>query len=157
MDIRHQASLYLSDAGAIETLRQRFNPRQAELIPAHVTLCREDEVGDWDLLRARASDLCPFELRLEFGAAIRDRDLVYLPVVSGEAEFRELRADLLGTRPRDHDPHITLIHPRNGRCTDRDFREISRLAEPFGHVFRSIRVIEQRDGGKWRTLFQTPG
>lgn len=155
MSVRHQASLYLSDAAEIETLRQQFNPRQAELIPAHVTLCREDEVADWDLLRKRASGLCPFELRLEFGQAVRSGDLVYLPVVNGEAEFQKLRGDLLGHRPRNHEPHITVIHPRNGRCTDRDFEEIHRRASPFVHVFRRIRVIEQTSGGRWKTLFQT--
>ena len=50
---RRQASLFLSDQFQIESLRLRYNPIQARLIPAHVTLCREDEVTDWDLVRAR--------------------------------------------------------------------------------------------------------
>lgn len=48
MTVRRQATLYLPSpcSVAVEAVRSRYNPVQAELIAAHVTLCREDEVGD---------------------------------------------------------------------------------------------------------------
>lgn len=153
--LRVQASLYLQQVPSLEDLRRRFNPRQAELIPAHVTLCREDEVDDWRELKARALGLDPLQLKLTFGRPVREQNLVYLPVVEGLDAFRMLRETLLGASPRDHDPHITLIHPRNGNCTDDVFDEIMRLSRPFSHTFEVIRVIEQRNGGVWRTVFRS--
>jgi hypothetical protein len=55
---RRQASMFLTDQFQIEALRSRHNPVQARLIPAHVTLCREDEVTDWDAFRTVLESLC---------------------------------------------------------------------------------------------------
>lgn len=152
MKIRRQASLYLENAPQIESVRQRFNPIQAALIPAHVTLCREDEVTDWTRFREQLESIVDLELSLGFGAPIREDNLVYLPVNSGTEDFHELRKQLLESEPRAHSPHITLIHPRNGTCTDEIFQEIQSQVDPFKHTFQSVQLIEQLDGysGIWR-------
>lgn len=154
---RRQASLYLPDGNdrrRIEILRRRFNPAQAALIPAHVTLCREGEVTDWEALAARAQDLRPIKVSLRFGPPVREGNLVFLPATGPVAQFDDLRAALLssgGTPPRRETPHITLVHPRNGTCDDAAFRDIRAAAVPFTAVFNMIMLIEQRNGGVWRT------
>lgn len=150
--VRRQASMYLSGQQAIEDLRMQFNPSQACLIPAHVTLCREDEVKDWSLFESRVLEIGCIGITIDFGMPIRDGNFVYLPAISVTDPFDDLRVKLLknGTDvPRKQMPHITLIHPRNGCCTDVAFAAISRQIEPFSWTFREILMIEQIDGGPW--------
>jgi 2'-5' RNA ligase len=152
---RRQATLYLPppDGERVEWIRSHFNPLQFGLIRAHVTLCREDEVGDWDELSSRLTRLGTVEVELTFGKPVRDRNLVHLPAVGSTESFDTLRDALLavgGSRPRKHDPHITLIHPRNGTCSDAAFEEIARRCEPFSTTFRAVSLIEQVDGGAWK-------
>ncbi len=152
MTTRRQASLFLSDVPDIESIRQRYNPAQAKLIPAHVTLCREDEIADWDQFQQHLQSLCSWGLTLEFGTPIRDGDFVYLPVLKGLEDFHQLRRKLLGHQARCHNPHLTLIHPRNGVCTDNIFSDIQRQVPPFQYHFQDVRLIEQRDGGAWHSF-----
>ena len=149
---RRQASLYLTDLPQVESLRLRYNPVQARLIPAHVTLCREDEVSDWDAFRVRLESLCPFRITLEFGSPLRDNDLVFLPVRSGFDDFQEFRRALLPIEPREHNPHVTIIHPRNGTCTDEIFAQISATIQPLQVTFREVMLIEQDNGGTWNLV-----
>lgn len=152
---RRQATLFL-DVPLIESIRQQFNPCQAELISAHVTLCREDEVEDWAELETRISDL-PSAVNLEFGVPVRDSDLVYMPGFDKDGSFRSLRKHLLNSdRVRDHEPHVTLIHPRNGRCTDDAWETIGRRIEPFAYTFHEVSFILQLDGGVWQTIDAFP-
>ena len=153
MSTRRQASLYLTGVPKIEEIpRLRFNPAQAELIPAHVTLCREDEVLDWTALRHRLSAICPIEVVIEFGTPVRQGNLVYLPAIGQTEQFDNLRRDLLGAegqKLRKHLAHITIIHPRNGSRSDADFQEITESLERFTAKFREVSLIEQQDGGHW--------
>ena len=147
--------MYITNVSQLEMLRTQFNPIQARLIPAHVTLCREDEVADWKDLESRIQAALPIGITLNFGSAVRDGNLVYLPVVSGVEEFDSLRHRLLGqegTTPRKQTPHITIIHPRNGICTDDAFAEISARLQSFTVTLREISLIEQTNGGPWRKL-----
>jgi 2'-5' RNA ligase len=148
--------MVLSGVPEIEAVRMRFNPTQAALIPAHVTLCREDEVADWAELESRLVDISPVELTMEFGSPVRDGNLVYLPAISGIEQFDDLRFRLLstpnGARPRKQNPHITLIHPRNGHCTDTVFKEISRSLHAFSWTFCEISLIVQWGGEPWVRL-----
>ena len=156
---RRQASLYLYNAPLVEDLRQRFNPAQAALIPAHITLCREDEVSDWYGFEDRVRALLPIAVKLKFGAPVRDDNLVYIPVDGSTAPFDRLRRDLLelnGKTPRKQLPHITLIHPRNGFCTDEIFAQMVDSITPFCTTFREISLIEQQDGGVWNCLARFP-
>lgn len=152
---RRQASLYLPNALHVESLRRRHNPVQARLIPAHVTLCREDEVDDWDAVRETLLSVCPFELTLEFGAPVREHNFVFLPVRKGLDAFHAFRRTLLKAEPRQHIPHVTIIHPRNGTCTDSIFEEIASNIEPFPCTFREVMLIEQKGDGPWFPFART--
>lgn len=160
MPTRRQVTLYLPESTSenIEAIRSRFNPVQAKLIYAHVTLCREDEVSDWDKLLAHLSSVVPITLELAFSHVVRDGDLVYA-VVENCDSFHQLRHEVLrmesGT-PRHHNPHLTLIHPRNGTCCDNMFRELKTKFKPFLARIESIAVIEQVNGGIWRDIFRYP-
>jgi hypothetical protein len=161
MAIRRQATLYVPPPSdiSIESLRTRFNPAQSALIRAHVTLCREDEVCDWDRFADRLRGLAAFDVSLHFDTPIRNGNLVYLPTKGSTDSFVALRSSLLstlGTAPRRHDPHITLIHPRNGTCSKSEFDEISSQCEPFTVNFCRVTLIEQVDGGPWRDLASFP-
>ena len=157
---RRQATLYLPPAYAaeIERLRAACNPAQHALIRAHVTLCREDEVHDWDELAKRLTAIGPVSVALAFGAPVRDGDLVYLPATGSTASFDQLRASLLD-RPaasiRRQAPHITLIHPRNGTCSDATFASILARCSPFDVTLRAVTLIAQVDDGPWQDLLST--
>ena len=151
-DIRRQATLFLRNVPTIEASRQTFNPKQAGLISAHVTLCREDEVRDWDRVAARLKSRPPV-VTLEFGLPNRDRDLVFIPGNDKSGSFRFLREYLLETKQvRDHKPHITLIHPRNGECSDTAWETLRTKIKPFEYTFNEVSFILQKDGGAWQIL-----
>lgn len=171
--IRRQASMFVSGCKEIEEVRNRFNPAQARLIPPHLTLCREDEVSDWSELANRIAKLSPIALAVEFGKPERDGNFVYLPILSGEDQFDTLRYQLLCNvnqsglddnhrlsdpvrsgdfMPRKQLPHLTLIHPRNGECTDSVYEEICDRIKPFRHLLTEIVIIEQTDGGPWSVV-----
>ena len=152
MTSRRQATLFLNSRPIVHGIRREFNPAQAALIAPHVTLCREDEVADWDSLASHCHELKPLILELEFGSPVRDGDLVYLPCIGGVADFDDLRNKLLGAEARKHDAHITLIHPRNAACDDSIFDEICTRVVPFVHRFSSVSLIQQTNGGVWETL-----
>ncbi len=149
---RRQASLFLHDQFQIESLRLRYNPVQARLIPAHVTLCREDEVTDWDEVRTRLESLSPFEIQLQFGEPVREDNFVFLPVIEGCDRFHEFRCAILGDDARRHVPHVTMIHPRNGTCTDQIFADISATVSPFQYTFTEVMLIEQEGDGVWKSI-----
>ncbi len=153
---RRQATLFFGDPPpALVRCRQFYNPVQAALIDAHVTLCREDEVFDWTAFEERVASLTQLKLRMEFGRPIRRGDLVFLPVTAGAEHFAALRRTLLSdntSEPRTMDPHVTVIHPRNGTCTDEAFAEIERSLPPFEWTFNEVALIEQHNGGQWQTL-----
>lgn len=154
---RRQATLYLQNQPAtkIEAIRLRYNEVQFYLIRAHVTLCREDEVHDWSELEERLSILSHISVTLCFGELVRAGDLVYLPAVGSNSAFHHLRNLLLATgekQPRLHQPHLTLVHPRNGKCSDESFSEIQALYQPFSAEFNCVTLIEQSGVGPWRDL-----
>jgi hypothetical protein len=157
MAVRRQATLYLPSPfrTTVESIRSRLNRAQFDLIRAHVTLCREDEVCNWDEFASRLIAMDTIEVALEFGMPVRDNDLVYLPATGSSESFDKLRYSLLstqGTLPRKHNPHITLIHPRNGTCSDCMFDEIASRCRPFSATFRRVSLVEQVDGGRWQDL-----
>ena len=51
-----------------------------------------------------------------------------------------------------HEPHITLMHPRNSTCTDQIFEVIQKSKLPTNLTFDTISLIEQIDGGQWQVL-----
>lgn len=157
MTIRRQATLYVPSPEStwIEALRCEFNPCQHQLIRAHATLCREDEVSDWNEFESRLRLFDAIAIQQEFGNPIRDGNLVYIPAVGQTDSFDAMRSALLAngkSEPRKHFPHITLIHPRNGICTDAIFSAIMQRCSPFTLTIRCVTLIQQSNGDAWQDL-----
>jgi len=162
---RRQLSLYLpGDAGIeLEAVRRILDPIQSRLIPAHVTLCREDEISR--ISESKVQDrlanprLRPITLRFGRPEAFSGHG-VLLSCIAGENEFRALREQLLGSREiRDPRPHITLAHPRNPKSPGNCLSNASRLPEVTSITFSTVRLIEQKGSEPWRLLqtFELPG
>lgn len=160
MRARDQLTLFLPPphAGRVEAVRQVVDPVQHRLIPAHVTLCREDELAGLDAgtLRARLAEAAP--LTLSFGPAQRfDGHGILLPCVAGADEYHRLRVHLLGRADaRRAAAHITLAHPRNPNAPGNTLA----AAEPVGAgliiTFPEAHLIRQENGGPWAVLTTLP-
>ena len=160
---RAQLSLFVPPEAArpIEAVREAVDPVQHGLIPAHVTLCREDELGDLAAVRARLRH-APFgPLLLRFGPPRRSHGHGLLLACTGGGErFRALRAHVLGSeRIGDLSPHLTLAHPRNPRAPGNSLRATAALRGGVERAFPTVYLIEQGGGGPWRVLeaFSLPG
>src|SRR5579871_1933451 len=134
---RIQLSLYITGPirEAIERVRERVDPVQSSLIPAHVTLCREDElIGvSLDALTARLARCAP--LRLAFGDVVAFGGHGIMARCSEGAElYSRLRRSVLGADAREATPHITLAHPRNPRAPANVLEAID-LKFPLSVVF----------------------
>lgn len=158
MTTRIQLSLFLSgpDAARIEALRRVLDPVQARLIPAHVTLCREDELEGLDaaLLQRRLAASGVGALTLDFGAPERfGSHGVLLPCVGGEQAFRALRDVVLGSGAiRLQRPHLTLAHPRNPRAPGNELEAAAGLAGGLSARFASVCRIQQQGDDAWQLL-----
>lgn len=157
MEIRRQLTLFLEekDALEIERIRLKFNPVQYELIKSHVTLCREDEIGNLQQILDNIHSLNRRLLTINFEKVVRfsEGKGVLISAHQNNPEYHNLRKNiLLGDKIRFSEPHITLMHPRNSNCTDKIFDEIKKLDFPKKIAFETISLIEQVDGGEWKTL-----
>lgn len=154
--VRRQLSLYASggDTAVIERLRERLDPVQFALIPAHVTLCREEDLADVDEVGLDQRLRGARRLALRFGAAQSfSTHGILLPCIEGEAEFQALRACALGRLvTRTQSPHITLAHPRNPKAPDNRPEVAASLGAGRRCEFNRVNLIEQIAGGPWRTL-----
>lgn len=143
--------------GNVEKIRAKFNPKQYKLIPAHVTLCREDEIEPIEKTISRVESITLEKpIRIKFGKVFRfsDGKGVYLSSFGDNKEFKELRKLVLGRNElKKHQvPHITLMHPRNSTCTDEKFERIENYSLPNELELEKISLIEQKNGGKWNVL-----
>ena len=159
MPSRTQLTLFLEHADDIERVRATFNPQQHALIACHVTLCREDEIEpQWEKVLYNLENLSAAPVTVQLGAPIRfdDGRGVMLPAEGDNAAFRQLRAAVLRgaiDAPRRHQPHITLLHPRNATCTDDVFEQIGQYQFPRSVVFRHISWIRQLESSApWEVL-----
>jgi len=156
--IRRQLTLFINEPnGIIEKIRAEFNPKQYNLIPAHVTLCRENEIEPIENTIARIKSISLKKIiRIEFGKAERfaEGKGVYISSFGHNNEFKELRKLVLGQSELENEqvPHITLMHPRNSTCTNEIFERIENYDLPTELKFGKISLIEQRNGGKWTVL-----
>lgn len=157
---RRQLSLFVAGphAAAIEHLRRTLDPVQAGLIPAHVTLCREDELTgdsmvDANLLR-RVEAFGGGHLTLEFGRPEHFMGHgILLPCLAGHDGYYALREQVLGGAvTRRPSPHLTLAHPRNPRAPGNDLAAASGLPVPLPLSFAELQLIEQESGGPWCCL-----
>lgn len=158
-NIRQQLTLFLNkkDAGAIEKIRKKFNPKQQQLIDSHVTLCREEEITNLDKILDNLQNLDTSKITIQFGQAIRfDHNKgVLLPASGDNRQFHQLREKVLSgsnISMRTHDPHITLMHPRNSNCTDEIFEAIQSVNLPVSLNFYTISLIKQINGGPWQII-----
>jgi len=155
---RRQLSMYVPSADGVqlESVRKVLDPVQAGLIPAHVTLCREDEIDQLSALeieaRLRSSAVQP--VTLCFGRpVIFQGHGVLLPSVAGEQAFHELRTHVLGTTAIRRDaPHITLAHPRNPPPSKSSLADAMGLPDNLSYTFAKIATIEQIGAAPWRML-----
>ena len=156
---RLQLTLFLDERSSqvIEKIREEFNPQQYALIKAHVTPCREDELEELDfVLEILKRNRFP-GISVDFGLAERFADGrgVLIRGVGDNSAFQELRKNLLQKftdTPRKHEPHITLMHPRNSTCNDNIFEQIAHIELPTILSFNKISLIEQENGDAWRVL-----
>ena len=156
--VRLQLSLYVEAAEAvpIEAARRLLDPIQQCLIPAHVTLCREDELGALPTLLARLrqwTDEPP--LALSFGAPKSFSGHGWLlPCLAGEPAFADWRRRVLdASEIRFQAPHITLAHPRNPPPNmDAMAAALPLLKQDLTLHFRTIRLIEQQGSSQWTVL-----
>ena len=158
MTNRTQLSLFVPpDVGkAIEAVRRVVDPEQSRLIPAHVTLCREDELAAHRMedIAARLAASRPFALTLRFGAPERFHDHgILLPCIGGADAFDALRARLLAPhQARPHAPHLTLAHPRNPRVPQNELSSAVSLEAGLTITFTGVQLIEQENGAPWQVL-----
>jgi hypothetical protein len=159
IEMRRQLTLFIGEAEgkSIEKIRKKYNPRQYDLIQSHVTLCREDEIEDFDRVLANLTALNAKAITIRFEQATRigNGDGVLLPASEGNEEFHELRKQILkglSGSLRHVAPHITLMHPRNSICTDEIFEQIQNARLPTELQFNTISLIGQINGGKWKII-----
>lgn len=156
---RQQLTLFVDkkDAIEIESIRKKFNPAQHKLIDSHVTLCREDEIANIDKSLDILQKIHTPSLTIQFGQVImfENNKGVLLPAFGDNEQFHQLRVKILtalNMPVRRHDPHITLVHPRNSNCTDEIFEEIKSVNLPTSLKFHTVSLIEQIDGGQWQII-----
>lgn len=141
-------------AKAIEEVRKTVDPIQSRLIPARITVCREDELGDLSKLKSRLSNI-PFKpLTLRFGKPeIFSGHGLLLDCIEGADQFRLLREYLLDSKSiRNQTPHITLAHPRNPKLVGNSLGATVALSAIATINFSTIYLIEQEAGEPWRIL-----
>ena len=149
---RRQLSLLLPEAqrSLVEPIRQRLDPIQHGLIPAHVTLFRHDELPDLQQLTQRLENLEPFFITLKFGEPQELPDgCVLLRPSHGTEEFQALRQLILGSAARSYEAHLTLLHPRNASGAIHDLAGISRELTGLVVSFNTISLVEQYGCDPW--------
>ncbi len=154
---RRQLSLFLPEPerSLVDAIRQRLDPRQHAIIPAHVTLCREAEIEDWSTIRTTLQSLDGVAVKLGFGLPERLQDgCILLPAQGNTAMYDDLRRKILGSACAIHLPHITLLHPRHSAGRDDDLAALAEETLPEIIQFRCVQVIEQMHGSKWHVIEQ---
>ena len=156
---RQQLTLFADekDMLVIEAIRNQFNPEQAALIKAHVTLCREDEIVPIEKVLKNLESLNEPIVSIDFGEMIRfsEGKGILLPAIGSTKSFHQLRNAVLAglvEHPRLHEPHITLMHPRNSTCTNTIFNQVKAYRFPATIEFKTVSLIEQEEGKAWVLL-----
>ena len=162
-ETRRQLTLFIPGGNdTIEKIRATFNPAQYNLIPAHVTLCREHEINPIEKaienIRFITRDK-PIRIAFNLPGRFDNGKGVFIPAKKENTDFHELRQTVLTGLvefPPEHLPHITLMHPRNSTCTDFIFEQIINYDLPTELFFDTICLIEQHNGGRWVIIEQFP-
>jgi len=151
--LREQLSLFLpaSISGQVEALRELLDPVQFSLIPAHVTLLRDEELRGLgqDDVKSALQGAAPLTLRFGSPETFGWHG-VLLPCIAGVAHFINLRALLVGREAAAREqPHITLAHPRNPRASDTSHRSALSLIRGIEVTFTAVQRITQGVGCPW--------
>ncbi len=155
---RRQLSMYVAGllSDDIEAARHVLDPVQCRLIPAHVTLCREDEIAELSQSELQRrflnSEFKP--ITLHFGRPrLFSGHGVLIECIGGEDGFHSLREQLLGAPGvRTEPPHITLAHPRNPKSLGNSLANAARLPDVISIVFRTVSLIQQHGCQPWELL-----
>jgi 2'-5' RNA ligase len=153
--MRSQLSLFVPPrvSVGIEAVRRIVDPVQSRLIPAHVTLCREDELNGIGVadIAARLRDSRRGPISLRFGPPERfGGHGILMPCIAGTADFALLREVVLGTTGiRAHAPHLTLAHPRNPRAQGNDLSAVASLRDGVTVTFDEVQLIDQDADAPW--------
>jgi len=158
--VRRQLSMYLplDQAAAIEDVRIVVDPIQHLLIPAHVTLCRDEELEDLSGIETRLQASALGHVDLGFGRpqAFHGHGIL-MECVSGLESFRALREILLGSiEISSHQPHLTLAHPRNPKAVGNSLANTDSISTPFHVRFSQIALIEQEGAAPWKFVREYP-
>lgn len=131
-----------------------LDPVQAELIPAHVTLCREDELDGVSAAEFTRRLGLGRPVDLSFGAPqLFHGHGVLLPAVGDLSAFDSLRRIALGRESvRQHSPHITLAHPRNPQAPGNTAANVLLAPTGLRVTFTEVVLIEQTNTAPWQVL-----
>lgn len=155
---RRQLTLFVSEpwGSRLDEVRRELDPVQASLIAAHVTLCREDEIGAIDTasLFETVSNWSAGPVCLEFGSPQRfDGHGVLLPCEQGANQFHRLRQWVLQSHNvREQRAHLTLAHPRNARFVGNTDDALADCPRGLQLEFSTVALIEQRDTAPWEVI-----
>jgi hypothetical protein len=154
--IRRQLSLFVpaSSALALERVRYVVDPIQRAMIPAHVTLCREEEIAGLaaEQIKHRLSGCGALTLSFA-GPEFFCGHGIWLPCIGGQTDFDLLRRRVIAVaQVPDAAAHITLAHPRNPKAEGNSLDAII-LALPLTVKFKTVALVEQTEVGvPWRVL-----
>lgn len=147
-----QLSLFVAEPerSVIDEVRKKYDPRQHANIPAHVTLCRDNEVDDWCRLKRKLAEFSEASLQfiIDEVEELSDR-CILMRLRPPATSFHELREHLLGNDCSSTIPHITLLHPKNAQGNS-PLERIRNETLPTVVHFSEINLIIRTESGVWR-------
>ena len=153
---RRQLSMYIppEQASIIETVRSMVDPIQHQLIPAHVTLCRDNELNNFAGIEDRLQVNPHRCVELTFGRPeVFHGHGILMECIAGLSVFQLLREFLLGPACKNAQlPHLTLAHPRNPKAAGNSPENTGLITTPFHAVLDRIVLIEQEEDSPWTVL-----
>jgi 2'-5' RNA ligase len=162
---RRQLTLFLPmpAKGIIDQVRQRVDPLQFAKISAHITLCYDDELRNWDDVAESLEAFSPDEIRFSFtvdGARSFEAEGrgIYLSLTEHSGFYDLARSRLLGTSSaarRQVEPHVTLLHPRHTRDSTEGWPLVDAAMFPARIDIQQISMVEL-DESTW-TIVRTWG
>ena len=154
---RTQLSLFVSGPSLdrLERIRKLVDPTQAALIPAHVTLCRDEEVQllSPSLIGSRLETQPPILIEFDIVKQVGGHGLILRSTDSHDG-FKRLRRRVLGPDSKRSDAHITLAHPRNPRAKGNTLDAVD-IALPISVSFdKAVLIVQDTTDTPWRITYE---